>query len=101
MSDEDEAVRAAMRALREHDERAAPPFARAHDAARRAATRRRRRRVAAWTGSIALAAVVLLAILLGRPTELAPAPPREELAFLLEPPSASVIEGTGTLERSW
>lgn len=104
MSDEDDRVRASMLALREHDPASVPSFARVRAAAERRVARSRKRRAIAWTSTVALAAIVLLGIWLGREPELGPAPSfadTEPLAFLLEPPSASVVSGASHLERSW
>ncbi len=103
--DDDASLRGAMQALRVHDEAAAPPFVRVHAAAvRRAERRRGPARVLALSGAVALAAVVLLALWLGRtPPSLGPAPSfegTEPLAFLLEPPSASVLDDAH-VERSF
>jgi hypothetical protein len=96
----DEELRKAFGALRQRDRQRAPHFGTMRAQAERRAQARRRRNGALV--ALAIAAVVLLGIVwIGRPGEprvvLAPSP--EPLAFLLTPPSASVVSADAPIDQ--
>lgn len=103
MNDEAEVVRDAFRTLKENE--SAPSFARVHARAEGAIRARSSRRTIGVV--VAVAAVLVLVVLVTRPSAREPWPivPRaiEPLAFLMRPPSASVgtTDGIHAIERSW
>lgn len=103
MNDEDDVVRDAFRTLKENDR--VPSFARVHARAEGAIRARSSRRTIGV--ALAVTAVLVLVVLVTRPTDHEPWPivPQaiEPLAFLMRPPSASVgtRDGIHAIERSW
>jgi hypothetical protein len=91
---QDDELRRAFDALRAHDRASAPSFARMKSEAERRASARRARTGAFFAAAFAAAAVVAIAIWARWPADevvSAPERPAGSLAFLLEPPSASVV----------
>lgn len=106
MNDEDTTLRRAFRGLRDHDEQSAPSFARVLARAE-GALRTRRDRARSLGAALAFAIAIVLAFSMRRPSEPEAWPtvqPLDTLAFLMEPPSVSVVGPPPRLhaiERSW
>lgn len=99
---QDDELRRAFDALRAHDGASAPSFARMRSEAERRARARRARTGAFFAAALAAAAIVVIAIWARWPaTHDVPvsARPTESLAFLLEPPSASVVSMDDPIAR--